>query len=232
MGNGPTTTYAGEGSAELAPWALGEKKMMRFMGMALTFATAGILVAGQAFAQVEVDTGGTKVKVGADGKVHVDTGGTKVDTSGGDVDVKAGKTKVKTKGGATSVHTGKKGHVAVKVGLDGNSEDLNVRDTVKCIDNQELTLENIVVDGRGPALQAEGNCVLVLKNSVLKSKDKALIIKDNAEVTLINCTVQGKRAAVLTENATLKVQRSVVHGKTSVDDAAEIEKDDKSVFKR
>ena len=39
-------------------------------------------------------------------------------------------------------------------------------------------------------------------------------------------------SSVITENATLKVQRSVVHGKTSVDDAAEIEKDDKSVFKR
>jgi hypothetical protein len=196
--------------------------MKRLNMMAMVLGTAGALWAGPASAQVEVEAGGTQVKVGKDGKVDVNAGGTRVRTGDGDTDVAAGDTRVKTRGGRASV----------KVGVDGGGADLQVRSAVKCVDNQELVLENIVVEGKGPVVEASGNCVLTLKDSVFKGKAIALLIQDNAEVTLINCTVQAPKAAVLSENATLKVQRSVVQGKTSTSDAAEIEKDAKSVFRK
>ena len=197
--------------------------MKRLNSMALAVVAAGLLVSGRATAQVEVEAGGTKVEVGADGQVDVDAAGTKVRTGADGVDVEAGETRVRTKAGRPAVRAGGgKGGVTVKVGLDGRSGALAPRRALRCVDNQELTLDGVVIDGAGPVVQASGNCVLTLKNSV---------IKDNAEVTLVNCTVRAKLAAALTENGALKVQRSVVEGKTKVDDAAEIDKDDASVFK-
>ena len=92
-----------------------------------------------------------------------------------------------------------------------------VQGPIQCSDNQDVPLDGVRIDaGEGVAVDASGNCDVVLRNCVL-SGAVAVRVSGNGDVRLENCRIEGHPTAYLVDgNGTLTLVGTTVEGEKSV----------------